>query len=481
MIAAITPRTMSEPAWIIKWRAREALKNGQPEEAHGLLDQLLAAGNRRAFALRTDVIRGYLERAERSLKRDDVESAWGDLLRVEKIASSDSNVIRLRDTLTKLDLVRIRTELESGNSLQALQAISLLKDRPAQSPEITPLEEACQDWILTVEIAERGDFVLARSALERIRRRLGTHTAGLDRFEQDLIRREDRFRFAWNELQEAAESKNWRNMLRLADEVLAMAPRHRQAQQIRNQAWQVVQLETAVYNKGSTKPAEASPVAALGGGLQQKAALSLDSTREAADPVLPKRFFLWIDGVGAWLVCLGSRISIGQATPDAGPVDVPLFADVSRIHASMTRDEESYCLETNRDVFVNDKPVSKVVLRTGDRLTIASCPMLFEQPVPGCLSARLTLGGARRLPMAVDGVLLMADMLVMGPGEKVHIAVPEMTQPLYLFRQKDRLGVRWAGEFIVEGQKEKDRALLPAQGTISSEQFTFAIESVIGK
>ena len=57
--------------------------------------------------------------------------------------------------------------------------------------------------------------------------------------------------------------------------------------------------------------------------------------------------------------------------------------------------------------------------------------------------------------MAVDGVLLMADMLVLGPGEKVHVQMPDLAEPLYLFRQKDRLGGAVAGEFTVEGEKVK--------------------------
>ncbi len=458
---------MAEPAWIVKWRAREALQNGQPEEAQRLLDELLAAGNRRAFALRADVVRGYLDRAERALRRDDVEAAWSDLLRVEKLAPTDRDVLRLRDTLTRLGLAEIRAALEAGKPVHALQAIARFKERPAQSQELGPLEEACQDWILATEIAERGDFPLARSTTERIRRRLGNRTAGLDRFEQDLVRREDRFRFAWNELQEAASAKNWREMLRMADEVLAVAPRHREAQQARSRAWQVVQPETVAIRREPS-------------AIRDDQQASLDSTREREDepPTLPKGFFLWIDGVGAWLVCMSPRIAIGQASTEGGPVDVPLYADVSRIHATLVRDEESYILETSRDVLVNGHSVSRAVLQSGDRLSFSTCPMHFELPVPGCLTGRLILGG-RRLPMAVDGVLLMADMLVLGPGEKVHVPMPELSQPLYLFRQKDRLGVRWQGEFSVEGTKHKDRALLPAQGTVSSEAFTFAIEPIV--
>jgi hypothetical protein len=193
---------------------------------------------------------------------------------------------------------------------------------------------------------------------------------------------------------------------------------------------------------------------------------------------MPKRFFLWIDGVGAWLVCLSPRIAIGQASPEGGPIDVPLVADVSRIHATLTRDEESYVLESNRDVQVNGRPITRAVLQSGDRIMISSCAMAFEQTVPGCLTAKLIVDGGRRLPMAVDGVLLMADMLVLGAGEKVHVRMPDLEEPFYLYRQKDRLGVRWQGEFSVEGQKCKDRALLPLQGTVSSDLFSFAIEPV---
>jgi FHA domain len=455
---------MAEPAWIIKWRAREALKNGQPEEAHRLLDGLIASGNRRAFALRADVVRGYLERAEGALGHHDVEAAWADLVRLEALADGDGGVVRLRDKLTRLGIAEIRASLEAGSPLQALKAAARLKERPATSPEIAPLVESAQEWVIAVENADRGDFASARTALERIRRRLEPQPAGLDRLEQEVIRREDHFRSAWNDLQEAAAAKDWRSMLRKADEVLAAAPQHKEAQQARNRAWQAVQPETSDHRPETR-------------GLSSTGPHSLESVHDA-ETAMPKRFFLWIDGVGAWLVCLSPRIAIGQASPEGGPIDVPLVADVSRIHATLTRDEESYVLESNRDVQVNGRPITRAVLQSGDRIMISSCAMAFEQTVPGCLTAKLIVDGGRRLPMAVDGVLLMADMLVLGAGEKVHVRMPDLEEPFYLYRQKDRLGVRWQGEFSVEGQKCKDRALLPLQGTVSSDLFSFAIEPV---
>lgn len=455
---------MREPAWMVKYQAREALKNGQPEEAHRLLESLVASGDRKVWALRGDVVRGYVDRAERALRQDDVEAAWKDVIHVSPLATPvDPGVTRIKEVLIRLALAEVRAMLEAGKPLQALEAISRLRERPATSPSVAPLEEAARHWQAAIDHADRGEYEQARQALIRVRPQLGTRTAGLDRYEENVNVRDDRFRHAWPCLQSAAAGVEWREMLKCADEVLAMAPRHREAQQARNRAWQVLQPEAVKRTPelSDTVSATGTPVAKI---LEPEA--------------LPKRFFLWIDGVGAYLVCLSNRISIGQATGD-GPVDVPLFADVSRIHAALTRDAECYLLEASKAVSLNNSPADKAVLQHGDRITLGnSCQMTFELPVPGGLSARLQLAGGRRLPMAVDSVLLMADMLVLGSGDKVHVQIPELEKPVYLIRQKDQLHIKWDGEFRIENTLHQGRASLPRSGTVIADPFTFAIEPV---
>ena len=156
-----------------------------------------------------------------------------------------------------------------------------------------------------------------------------------------------------------------------------------------------------------------------------------------------------------------------------------LFADVSCIHAALTRDNECYLLEASKAVTLNGSASEKAVLQNGDRITLGnSCQMTFELPVPGGMSARLQLSGGRRLPMAVDGVLLMADMLVLGNSDKSHVRIPDLEKPVYLVRQKDQLLIKWEGEFRIEGQKYQDRAPLPRAGTVIADPFTFAVEPV---
>jgi hypothetical protein len=184
------------------------------------------------------------------------------------------------------------------------------------------------------------------------------------------------------------------------------------------------------------------------------------ATEHASQDGPPSQCLLWVDGVGGYLVCLGSRVTLGQATPDAA-VDVPVFADISRHHATLTRDAEGYLLEAVRPVQVNGQKVERALLQSGDRLTLgASCQFVFRQPVPVSASARLELVSGHRLHLAVDAVLLMADTLVLGPDSQVHVAVPDLKQPLFLFRQKEGLGVRYAGNLTMAGQPFKERAAI---------------------
>ncbi len=190
------------------------------------------------------------------------------------------------------------------------------------------------------------------------------------------------------------------------------------------------------------------------------------------------RFLLWIDGIGGYLVCLGPRVTIGQAVPET-TVDLPLFADVSRLHATLTRDTEGYLLEAVRPLQVNGQVVEKALLQESDRVTLGtSCQLQFRQPVPVSTTARLDLVSGHRLALAVDAVVLMADTLVLGPGSQSHVNLPDLRQPIVLFRQKNGLGIRFAGPFAVDGQRCTERGTLKPNSMVSGEDFTFAIEPV---
>jgi hypothetical protein len=287
------------------------------------------------------------------------------------------------------------------------------------------------------------------------------------------------------QLYDAAEARLWRDAIAAADTVLAVAPEHREAQAIRGKAWLAAAPDTADYIAAAEERGESVEAFASTRRDASRPAYSplspLTSSQPGGAPV-PKRFLLWVDGVGGYLVCLSNRVSFGQATGDA-PIDVPLFADVSRLHAELMRDGEGYVVESAKSVLVNGKETTRTVLAAGDRVTLgATCQFLFHKPVSVSSTARLELTSGHRLPVAVDGVLLMGNEVMLGPGPNAHIILPWLPEPVLIYRSKDGLGVRVpGGPFRIDDRPCADRAALPLPSVVTSDGFTFAVEPVASR
>jgi tetratricopeptide (TPR) repeat protein len=442
-------------AWLTLRQAQEALKNGRLEDAHRLLGQPAAQGHRRSWELARQVAQAFVQRGQRQLFQDNPEAAWNDLMLAEQLGGAEESAIPLRQALAQRGLAEIRSLLQQGEPGRALEAIHRLRERSVQAAELPALEDAARAWQQAREQASRGEFRPALELVERVRRLFPGAAAPLDSFERDLMQRQRSFAELVLRLHEAADQARWRDAIELAEQVLAAAPNHAEARKVKALAWKAIEPVTvplrAVPKKGERPPEPEGP---------------------------PQRFLLWIDGVGGYLVCLGNRVTLGQATGDA-TVDVPLFADVSRHHATLTRDAEGYLLEAIRPLSVNNKPAERALLRPGDRITLANaCQLRFVQPSPVSTSARLDLISKHRLPLAVDAVLLMADSLLLGPGAQVHVTMPDLKKPLVIYRHKDRLGVRYPGSLTIDGQRCTERGLLGPSSTVAADEFVFAIEPV---
>jgi hypothetical protein len=445
-------------AWLTLRQAQEALKNGRLEEAQRLLDQSGAQGHRRSWDLLQQLGQGYVERGTRRLAENDPEAAWQDLLHAEQVGTVEGATVVLRRNLTERAVADVQARLEAGDPVRAEETAALLRERLVRSPELQALEETARDWRKARELADKGEFAAAEPIAERLGR-AWPQMAALQRFQEELAKRRTALGEHLIQLHEAAAESRWREVIQVADQALALAPCHAEARKARARAWRAIEPSTvgAAAPQGARKP----PPASVAG------------TEESGT-----RFLLWIDGIGGYLVCLASRVTLGQAVPDA-TVDVPLLADVSRLHATLTRDAEGYLLEATRPLQVNGQSVEKALLQPNDRITLgASCQLQFRQPVPVSATARLDLVSGHRLAQAADAVLMMADTLVLGPGTQAHVQLPELRQPVVLFRQKTGLGIRFAGNFAVDGQRCQERGTLQPASMVRGDDFTFALEPV---
>lgn len=333
-----------------------------------------------------------------------------------------------------------------------------------------------------------------------------------------------------------AENK-WPQVLAAAEAVLAAIPDHPSARQARAKAWQQIaaigpagaaqwpqrgarapqaaalmglapapEAGPEPVETADTSQAQAGPHAASGQGTAGAAAeaegiiwLSAGGAGAAASPAVraaaarnpaparplaraeaagPRgRFLLWVDAVGGYLVCLDDRIVLGRAGPDS-PADVPLMGDLSRNHATLIRGEESYVLQAHHPSFVNGKPVAdQAVLRDGDVIRLGSTVELeFRQPSPVSATARLAIISRHRLPIAVDGVLLMAETCIVGGTGQAHIPAAALKEPVILYRQGGALWCRAAGSFDVDGKTCAARAPVSLQSSVLGDGFSFSLE-----
>jgi tetratricopeptide (TPR) repeat protein len=478
---------MADSPWLTMRQAEEAVANHRPEEAHRLLEPLIAEGYRKAARLAREVVKAYVVRATKLLDQGNADAAWQDLIAAEALNTGEKAVAELRQTLAQLGLVQARAELEAGDPRDVIAAVGRLRDRGVRHPDLTRLETASQDWGLAIEFADRGEFLRAVAELDKLRPKLPCPTSGFDRFRAEVEARHTRFRAAVGRLYDAAEARLWRDALNAAEEVLTVAPEHREAKAIRGKAWLAASPfeengRTSGGMKGSVPPFASTLPHTVSGSTSHIHASPTSPALSSPPAALPKRFLLWVDGVGGYLVCLSSRVTFGQATAD-GPVDVPLFADVSRLHAELSRDGEGYVVESAKGLLVNGKGATRCTLAAGDRVTLgATCQFLFHRPVSVSGTARLELTSGHRLPVAVDGVLLMGNELMLGPGANVHIVLPGVQAPVLIYRSKDGLGVRVPGlPFRIDDRACNDRAPLPLPSVVTADTFTFAVEPVTGR
>ncbi len=192
------------------------------------------------------------------------------------------------------------------------------------------------------------------------------------------------------------------------------------------------------------------------------------------------RFLLWVDGVGGYLVCMDDRIVLGRSGSDSR-ADIPLMGDLSRQHATLVRNGEGYLLEAHQASFVNGKRVDgQVVLRDGDVIRLGSTVELeFRQPSPVSATARLAIVSRHRLPLAVDGVLLMAETCIVGAAAQAHIPAPALEHPVVLYRQAGTLWCRAPGAFDVDGKTCAARAPLTARSSVLGDGFSFSLEPIV--
>ena len=194
---------------------------------------------------------------------------------------------------------------------------------------------------------------------------------------------------------------------------------------------------------------------------------------------LPRRFILWVDGVGGFLACLNDELTVGQADPGTG-VGIPIVSDISRQHARIIRRDGDYLVEPRGDVQLRGKTIRQpTLLMHNDEITLGNDTRLhFQRPHPLSSTARLNLLSPYRTDPRSDAILLVSQTLMLGNNSRSHVVCPEWDNEMVLFQQDQQLFCRSNQPLEVDGSPLVSQLPIHCGQRLRGENCAVSLEEV---
>jgi hypothetical protein len=215
--------------------------------------------------------------------------------------------------------------------------------------------------------------------------------------------------------------------------------------------------------------------------LTPPAAMTRDRDHTTQRPQSAREARLWIDGVGTWLVWLPERLTIGGPQPIGSSrpaADLPLFADLVRLHAEVQRTGEHYRLLLRGPGAVGATKLDReTYLRSGDEFVLGEdVRWRFRLPSPLSASAVIDFLSGHRPAERIDGIVLLEQSCLIGPGRDHHIDCPRSESSLVLFRREGGLWCRSPQQWTLQGRPITGAAPLADGSIVATETLQFRVE-----
>ncbi len=206
----------------------------------------------------------------------------------------------------------------------------------------------------------------------------------------------------------------------------------------------------------------------------------LNNMTDQANQPDGSRSLLWIDGVGTYLVCTGDQVSIGGPTAEQRAADISLLANLSRIHATICRRGDGYFIEAHSPTKVSGRDViERTDLNDGYEIGLSDTVRLrFRLPSVLSASARLEFLSVHRPGLSVDGIVLMGDTCLLGPGETNHILCHDWPDAVLLFRRDGQLWCKSRMDLFLGDRHIQDGSPIENGDIITGPELRFRFEAI---
>ncbi len=464
--------------------AEQAVGQGRLDQAVRLLSGELTndlPGRRLAIDLHEQLV----QRCREAIRRIDWRTAVDQLRLLRELEGESNQLDRLVHELRSSAEQQSRQFAIDGRFDEIESLCSILSSAGIHFGSMEQFQSAIQSIRSARKLAALGRFAEAETQLRQ--GHLGVQEPWIENEIKWLQKGHEQTKTLLAKLHQATESNRWDEASKLADELLQVASRHPLALQMRQRA----ALELAAQGKKEVLPPNTpkrTPLMQVKEPRNDMAiAMHKHPSTHAREPrqindgepsiarVAPT--ILWIDGVGGYVLCDQLEVVIGQAIP-GNNVDLMIVGDLSRRAAAIRKSGEDHLLQPLQAISVNDVAIDRAtILRDGDLLTLGQRVQLqYMRPNRLSSTARLQMLSRHRWQPSVDGVLLMGDSCVLGPGSTSHILCPFWSSDVLLFRNRDQWMCRSSQPLEVEGKEYRDAVPLVRGKRIRGSDFSMTLE-----
>ena len=167
-------------------------------------------------------------------------------------------------------------------------------------------------------------------------------------------------------------------------------------------------------------------------------------------------------------------------TFDAEQADISLMANLSRIHATVRRSGDSWSLQAHSKTQVGGRNIDeKTSLRRDASIRLGNSVELgFRVPTALSATAVLDFVSEHRPSQSVDGIVLIHENCLLGPGPENHIVCPDWPDTLVLFRRDGSWHCKSRMNLAVDGDIVTDSHQVKAGSMITGDELRLRIEAI---
>jgi hypothetical protein len=193
-------------------------------------------------------------------------------------------------------------------------------------------------------------------------------------------------------------------------------------------------------------------------------------------------YHLWIDRVGCYRVLCSPVLTIGgPQEKDQDPAShLAIMGDLSRKHATLQRTSTGYVLTPHHTVSVNQVVIKQpTCLQHQDKILLGKYVELqWHQPSALSLTGRLEFLSSHRPKLRIDGLVLMENLCLLGPGAGQHIPCRHWLKSIIIFgegtatqSQPQQPGSNPTGSISVQSGSSKKWMLQYAQSPLQRHEL----------